>query len=394
MIRAVPLHNGAPFPGYVEISVKDWRSRSDGSARRFVLEPWPDIVFEGGEEWAVKRFLPRKGLAAIYGRPGSLKSFVALDIALSIALGREWAGRRVCQAPVIYVAAEGAGGLRKRKAAYTLAWPDLPAEVPLYLVSVAPNLGADPGDLQILIRDIEAAGVCPGLIVLDTLAQTLGAGDENGAGMTVFAKNAAALSARFNALVLVVHHVGHGEAAQQRMRGHSSLHGALDAQILCERQEGDLSATLTLQKLKDESSDVRLTVRMSRVPVGLDQDGEEISTLIVETVEDIEKSPEAPKPKSVPAAQRLLMSAVTEAIDAAGTQIKPFADGPLVKAAPESRVRRMYFARIAENAEAGEDEDKLYNRQRMSFKRAVESALKSEALFATDKGGERHLWFP
>ena len=361
---------------------------------KFALEPWSLIAFEGHEEWLIKRVLPRRGLAAIYGKPGSLKSFVVSHIALCVALELEWAGRRVSRVPVVYIAAEEASGLRKRKAGYCLARPDLPTELPIYLVSTAPNLGADPGDLEILIANIKAAKVLPGLIILDTLAQTLGAADENGAGMTVFTKNAAALAARFNALVLIVHHVGLGDSAQQRMRGHSSLNGAMDAQILCERDEGELSATLTLQKLKDEASDVRLTARLSRVVIGRDEDGEEISTLVVDAVEDAEKTAETPRPKLVPATQRLLMSVVTEAIDATGKHIKPFADGPLVHAAPESRVRDLYFARIAERAEDDEDEGKLYNRQRMSFKRAVESALKSETLIASDKEGERHLWLP
>jgi hypothetical protein len=43
--------------------------------------------------------------------------------------------------------------------------------------------------------------------------------------------------------------------------GHSSLNGALDAQILRERIVGDLAATLTLQKLKDDASEVMMRAR-------------------------------------------------------------------------------------------------------------------------------------
>ena len=92
--------------------------------------------------------------------------------------------------------------------------------------------------------------------------------------MTAFVANARVLAQRFKALVLIVHHVGLGD--DKRMRGHSSLNGALDAQILCERKEGELAATLTLQKLKDDASDVRLSARMSRIVIGYDEDGEEL----------------------------------------------------------------------------------------------------------------------
>jgi RecA-family ATPase len=99
---------------------------------------------------------------------------------------------------------------------------------------------------------IEAAGLSPGVIVLDTLAQTLGSSDEDGAGMTAFLANAGKLAQRFDCLVLIVHHVGLGD--DKRMRGHSSLGGGVDAAILCERHEGALEATLTIVKLKDEAS--------------------------------------------------------------------------------------------------------------------------------------------
>jgi RecA-family ATPase len=205
---------------------------------QFILEPWPQIAFDCREEWLVKRVLPRKGIAVIYGKPASLKSFVAFHVALCCALDWAWAGRSVTKAPVVYIAAEGAAGLRKRKAGYVKAYPDLPAHVDFALISAAPNLGAEPGDLLALTGAIERAHVSPGLIVLDTLAQVLGGSDENGAGMTAFLANAGKLADHFNCLVLIVHHVGHTD--DRRMRGHSSLGGGVDAQILCERAKGAL----------------------------------------------------------------------------------------------------------------------------------------------------------
>lgn len=361
-------------------------------ASRFALEPWSAVVFEAREEWLVKRILPRRGLAAIYGKPGSLKSFVASSLALAVAIGGDWAGRRVAQAPVVYIAAEGAGGLRKRYAGFRIARHNLPSDIPLYLIAAAPNLGATPGELGALIDAIEAAGVAPGLIIVDTLAATIGAADENGVGMTALVANTSALASRFKCLVLIVHHTGLGD--DKRMRGHSSLNGALDAQILVEREEAALDATLTLQKLKDEASDLRLKARLSRVVLAYDDDGDEISTLVVDTIEDAEPKASAPRAKMVPLSQRLLMAVVAEAIDEAGETIKPRSDMPIVRAVAERHVRSLYFARIAEQAEDGEDREKLFDRQRKGFKRGIEAALKSQLLLACDQRGERILWLP
>ena len=181
----------------------------------------------------------------------------------------------------------------------------MPSDLPFALVAAAPNLGTDKGDLPALVAAIEAAEFKPGLIVLDTLAQTIGAGDENGAGMTAFVANAGELACRFNSLVLIVHHTGLGD--DKRMRGHSSLNGALDAQILCERVDGDLAATLTLQKLKDDASDVHILARLSRVVIDLDEDDDEISTLVVTPSKTRIRRPQSNSGKTVPRAQRLLM---------------------------------------------------------------------------------------
>jgi len=361
--------------------------------QRFVLEPWQDIAFDGREEWLVKRVLPRRGVAVIYGKPASFKSFVASHIALCCAMEWPWAGRRAIRAAVVYIAAEGATGLRKRKAGYVKAYPDLPSEIDFALVSAAPNLGAEPGDLPALIEAIEGAGVSPGLIVLDTLAQTLGGSDENGAGMTAFLANAGKLAKHFGCLVLIVHHVG--LADERRMRGHSSLGGGVDAQILCERQEGGLEATLTVIKLKDDASDVRFTARLSRVVLGYDDDGDEVSTLIVDEVIEAESQASAPKAKSVPERQRLLLDIVTDAIDDHGESIRPFGPSDLsVRAIFDEIVRERYYAAIAEKADPDDDEDKIAERKRKAFNRAINAMLDAKRLVAREVNGRRMLWLP
>jgi hypothetical protein len=361
--------------------------------QKFILEPWSNISFVVSDEWLIKQFLPLQGLAAIFGKPGSYKSFVALHIALCIALGRRWGGRRVVQRNVVYIAAEGAAGLRKRKTGYQVAQPDLPSDLAFALVAAAPNLGTDKGDVPALVAAIEGADFKPGLIVLDTLAQTIGAGDENGAGMTAFVANAGALASRFNSLVLIVHHTGLGD--DKRMRGHSSLNGALDAQILCERVDGDLAATLTLQKLKDDASDIRMQARLSRVVIALDEDGDEISTLVVDNIEDAEPAARAPRAKAVPPSQRLLMTVVAEAVDEVGEDFRPFgADGARVRCVADSAARDRYYARIAEQPVPGDDTKKLAARQRQAFNRAIADALKAQRLVAAERNGRRVLWLP
>ncbi len=213
--------------------------------------------------------------------------------------------------------------------------------------------------------------------------------------MTAFICNAGALAQHFDCLALAVHHVGLGDEAQKRLRGHSSLHGALDAQILTERRERENKATLTLQKLKDDADDVRFDAHLSRVVVALDKDGEEVSTLIVDDVTEANAQSCSAKTKTVPSSQRLLSDILVAAIDEAGEMMRPFgADGPHVKAVFDEPVRGRYYAAIAEKAGPEDDPDKLAERQRRAFNRAIESMLKAERLVAREVNGRRAVWFP
>src|ERR1700735_5416313 len=175
---------------------------------KFSLIDWNDIRFDPDEEWVVEDVLPMRGFGLVYGKPRSFKSFTALDLVLHVVLGDPWAGKRVEKSTVVYIAAEGAAGMRKRVSAYQAKH-----EVPrggFALVAAAPNLGVGDGDLAALIAAVESAGIRPGLIVIDTASKSIGAAEENSAGMAAFVLNAGKLAGHFDCLVLGVHHVGLG----------------------------------------------------------------------------------------------------------------------------------------------------------------------------------------
>ena len=83
------------------------------------------------------------------------------------------------------------------------------------------------------------------MIAIDTISQTLGSADENGAGMIQLIANAQALSERFGCLVLLLHHAGLKDI--DRLRGHSSLGCALDALVYFERKEGATSCVMSAE---------------------------------------------------------------------------------------------------------------------------------------------------
>ena len=134
--------DGPPFD-------RDYTPRGDQRVEALCkVERWSEIGFDLNTEWLIKGVFPKQGVGLIYGKSQSFKSFVTMHIALSVALGLPWAGKRVKKAPVVYIAAEGAHGLRKRKEGYVKSRSDFPVEVDFNLISAAPNLGTEKGDLE------------------------------------------------------------------------------------------------------------------------------------------------------------------------------------------------------------------------------------------------------
>jgi hypothetical protein len=118
-----------------------------------------------------------------------------MDLYQCMAAGGFWAGRALKQGAVVYIAAEGSNGIKKRIAGLkkVRAERGLLTDIPFYLIAKAPNFGTGEGDRKELIRDIEALGVQPVAIAIDTAAQSMGGADENGQGMAMLVTNATAL---------------------------------------------------------------------------------------------------------------------------------------------------------------------------------------------------------
>ena len=362
-------------------------------SKLFLLEHWYDLAVPTGEEWLVKGLVPKQGVGTLFGASGSFKSFGIIDLAWHISAGERWAGRRVNAAPVVYLAVEGSAGVRKRlNGARKLHGRNKDRE-PLYMVGEALNLGAGAGDAERMIASIEAVGVSPGLVVVDTLSASLAGADENGQGMGAFLSNCQRIALRFDCLVLCVHHTGWGENAGHRERGHSSLPANVDVRIFCEKISDDRAAW-TFEKVKDGPSGQVLHLTLEEVVFGRDRDDDPITTLAVRSAEQVDAAPNAIQKGRPPAQQRLFMDTVDLALVEAGMEVCPFSDGPRVRAVVESAVKSRYYARLAEKADPDETPEALEERQRKAFRRARLSAVNSKLLVAAIHAGEPILWLP
>ncbi len=198
--------------------------------------------------WLADQVIPQGALAALYGPPGSGKSFVALDLALSIAGGVQWLGRNIAAGGALYLAAEGLGGLGQRVRAWKEARGLGGQTLGVGFVTSAVNLLEPSAAVRIanVVETSSAVASPVQLIVIDTLARSM-IGDENDTGdMSRLIATIDRVRATTNATVLLVHHTRKDSELE---RGSSALRGGVDTLIFC--QEGDDGRQLVCQKQKD-----------------------------------------------------------------------------------------------------------------------------------------------
>lgn len=257
--------------------------------------------------WNCKGVIPAASIGMIFGASGTFKSFVALDYALHRAWGLPWLGRKTKQAPVVYLAAEGGAGVFRRIDAWhrsrALDW----RKCPLFVVPVPLALRQDAKHLR---SAVQALGVMPGDVIVDTWSQVYD-GDENAASdVAPFIRTLGAeLRDPLGCTVTLIHHSGH--AATERPRGSSAMLANLDFVFGVFRDEQQLLCTVECAKQKDGDRLDPLIFTLARHVLGRDEDGDEISSLVARHADSAEAVLEVARAKRS-SGLGMLMAAIGE----------------------------------------------------------------------------------
>jgi putative DNA primase/helicase len=244
--------------------------------RRYRILGANDLLNTPPLRWIVRGVVPSQGLACMYGASGSGKSFLALDMCAAVAGGAEWFDCRVTVSPVVYVALEGEHGFRQRVKAWQIhQGQDLPAGLRFVM---QPFDLRNPDDLAELADAVTASGGAGGLLVIDTLNRAAGGADENSSkDMGEIIDAAKVLQSQLGGTVLLIHHSGKDQT--KGLRGHSSLHAALDAAVEV-RRDGDRREWV-IAKSKDDGDSAAYPFRLQVVEIGTDEHGDLVTSCAV-----------------------------------------------------------------------------------------------------------------
>lgn len=258
------------------------------------LAKWSERRSRPAPPWVVRHLIPKGALCGIYGPGGSYKSFLALDLALSIATARpQWGSNDVLSpGPVVYVSGEGA--LEPRVRAWEARYGAIPDTFSLLdglALASADELLAMAQDVDSLIEtDWKKPPVA---VVVDTLARAAVGLDENSArdmGQIVQAANE--IQRRYGCAVILVHHT---PAKGETWRGSTAVFFALDTAISVAKTAVN-RAVLSVDRQKDSAIGRQWSATLEAQETGVERDGEPEASLVVASLESkagIEAGPRA-----------------------------------------------------------------------------------------------------
>lgn len=267
---------------------------------------WKSLDDPGAEhEWLIKNLLTRQEISMVAGPSQAGKSFLALDIALSIARGTDFFGyKTVRRGGVVYQAGEGGRGIKKRLRAYRdergLSLED---DVPFVLLPCPIDLHASDDHTDKMIKEIEFWSSQMKhpleLVVIDTLsAATPGARENDSQDMSIVLKRCGRIATATRAHVMLVHHLN---ADGTKIRGHTSIFANLENVIIVRKTEENDAPVIVedyrtgnskqvvrplrnavVEKQKDGEDGAAISFVLKSVRIGEDEDGDPITSCVCE----------------------------------------------------------------------------------------------------------------
>lgn len=246
---------------------------------------WDQFGDEGAASelsWLVKDYIPEGAFGILYAPPSSAKTFLVVEIAMSIACGESWADRRVMQGTVMLFLPESPRRVTNQLRAARLRYASRADGGPLFLSPDPVNIYDGP-DVEAIVADANKLAAKTGrpivLMVFDTWARSIGAADEDKAkDVNRCIEAVSRIQRAVGCAVLVVAHAG--KTIERGVRGSTAFLAAADVVLRTQRREGG-GFELFVEKLKDGLEPKPIRFALEQVQLGEDEDGEPITSAVV-----------------------------------------------------------------------------------------------------------------
>ena len=316
---------------------------ADDDAIQWILPHQMHYVMDAN--WTVKDIIPATGLGAAYGKPGSGKTFWALDLAMHVASGKGYANKLTKHGPAAYIALESGRRFQNRVMKWAEENDTNMSTVPFVITPDQINLLDPDKDAERIIKGLRRQQKRFGepfkLVVIDTLSRAMAGGNENSPeDMTAFVASCDRIWKQLECFVLIIHHVG--KDAAQGLRGHSSLLGAVDTEIEVTSLDGTEGAYKAFKTLKqrDGEDNLEFGFKLNTHTIGVDTDGEQLTTCVVEHVSHSDMPVTRRKAKGPTGAnQKAVFKAIKQAVDTMGEDRQPGTGYPMLKTITEDQAR-------------------------------------------------------
>ncbi len=241
--------------------------------------------------WLIRRTVPAGAAGVMFGAPGTGKTFLAIDIAASVATGTLFNRSRTKQGPVVYVAGEGHSAIATRFNAWFSERNIATGADKIHISRTAVSF-VNHEAFAALISEIDAMPIKPVLVVIDTLFRATAGADVNDAqAMSQFWSAVDSIKERYACTVLVVHHTGRQE--QGRSFGSIVLLANADFEISLTQDATTKIATVENTKQKDGEPFPNIQYRLKQVHLGFhvypeDGEVENVTSCVCEFLEPTE----------------------------------------------------------------------------------------------------------
>jgi AAA domain len=361
-----------------------------------------EISVADSRPWLIQDVIPEVGSGLVAGQWGTLKTFAVLDMANAIMTGQNFIEFEVVRrGGVLFIAAEGGSEITIRLQG-VLDEKNGPTTAPFVWTESCPILSEKNAVKRLTAMATAAAAQLKErfdlplvLIAIDTIVAAAGhtreGADNDTTASQVIMRVMAQLARNMNCFVVGLEHFG--KDVNTGTRGSSVKEGSTDVVVAMlgeKNTAGQITNTrLALRKRRGGENGLEFPFKGRVVDMGTDTRGKQMSTLVLDWgVKD--EAPKAAKDDwGNGKGLRLLRQAMMGLLVDCGKEIRPWAEGPTVRALDAELVRaEFYKGYFAEGATPAAKQ----TARRQAFHRAVAAAADKGVIVTRVMGETTYVW--